>query len=180
MEENIMYTLSFKKFMEPENFPNDRIELYVIRDGNKVFYVGISKANVWNRWFGGYGRMQKNIYGEWVTHDSISNAVLKNMPKSLKWSVDLWVASECAIFLGSLSKDLMDIENQMIVALLPKINVTGNSKEFEDRYNGYRIKDYISYIKSNRSKIAKRTKTVKKNNVIDIVSLPMEDDTIPF
>jgi hypothetical protein len=179
-----MYTLSFKKFTDPDYFPNEKVVLYVIRDNDQVFYVGISKANVWYRWFGANGRMVKNIYEEWVSYDSIGNHIIRNMPKSFRWNVDLWVADETIAFLGSSNTDLKDIENEMISALWPSINSIGNSREFAGQHQGYKLKGYLEYVKNHREKIVKHSelRTASKKidlSEIDIMELPPEDE-IPF
>ena len=179
-----MYTLSFEKFMDPDNLSYDNVVLYVVRNNDEIFYVGISKVNVWYRWFGANGRMIKNVYNEWISYDSIGNHIIRNMPKSFIWDVDLWTANECVTFLSSSNTDLKDIENEMISALLPKINLTGNSKDFTSEYDGYRLKDYLEYLKNHQEKIAKRSELRAASKEIDLseidfMELPPEDD-IPF
>jgi hypothetical protein len=170
-----MYTLKFESFIDPENYPVDRIVLYVVRDGSTVLYVGVSKSNVWGRWFGSYGRMQKNFYDEWVARDSIATHIVRNMPMSLSFEVDLWAIAESIDFLGSQSADLDIVENEMIVALLPKFNYIGNSPG--RNYEGYKAKEYLQYIQGHQSAI--KNKTSRPPVELDSESIPTEDD-IPF
>lgn len=179
-----MYTLSFEKFTDPDYLPDEKVVLYVVRDNDKIFYVGISKANVWYRWFGANGRMVKNVYDEWISYDSIGNHIIRNMPKSFMWNIDLWTADECVAFLGSSSTNLKDIENELMAALLPEINYIGNSREFTSEYNSYKLNEYLEYVKSHQEKIAKRSELRAASKAIDlsdidIMELPPEDD-IPF
>jgi hypothetical protein len=171
-----MYTLQFKEFLNPDKFPHDNITLYILRDGKKVLYVGISKANVWNRWFGSFGRMHKNIYGEWITSDSISIHIVGNMPKSLDFEIDLWTLDESIIFLGSKSGDLESVENEMIVALLPQFNYVGNFHN--GVHEGYKITEYLQYTKDHQSKIKNRANIFRA--VPEDTSETLIEDDIPF
>ena len=85
-----MITMTFSKFTNPDNFPDDDdIELYVLRKSKKILYIGISESNVWNRWFGNRGRMYKNAGGYWNGSDTTSISIIQNMPASLRWNIDL-------------------------------------------------------------------------------------------
>lgn len=179
-----MHTLSFEKFTDPDYFPDGKIALYVVRDNEQIFYVGISKASVWYRWFGANGRMIKNVYNEWISYDSIGNLIIRNMPESFTWNIDLWTADEAVTFLNSSSTNLKDIENEMISALLPSINLIGNSREFTSEYEGVRLKDYLEYVNQHQEKIVKQSEVRAEAKKIDLselelLELPPEDD-IPF
>lgn len=178
-----MHTLSFEKFTNLDYYPIGNIVLYVVRENNKILYVGISNAGVYNRWFGSQGRMTKNIYDEWVTYDMIGNLIVDNMPKSFKWSIDLWTLGEVSGFLGSSSADLKCIENELICALLPSTNVIGNSKDYINKYVGSRTKEYLAYVKSHKEKTEKKSvikaRKIIKAGKIDFMTL-MPEDEIPF
>lgn len=148
-----MITLTFKDFSNPENFPdNVGIELYVLRNKQEFLYVGISKSNVWNRWFGSRGRMWKvfdrngNHIG-WNSTGYVGITIIKEMPESLLWEIDLWSLKECVEFLGipfiedfPLIKssqfghiyDIKEIEPKFISKLSTKLNSIYNSNSFPD------------------------------------------------
>jgi hypothetical protein len=180
-----MYTLSFEKFVDPDYFPDDKIVLYVVREKENIYYVGISKTNVWYRWFGANGRMVKNVYDEWISYDSIGSHIIQNMPKSYKWDIDLWTVEESNQFLDSSSANLKDIESEMISAILPSINFIGNSRDYRNEYNGHKVDKYLEYIKSHQEKIVKQSEIRAEAKKIDfgesefMAELPPEDD-IPF
>jgi len=179
-----MYTLPFEKFIDPDYFPESKIVLYVVREKEHIYYVGISKTNVWYRWFGANGRMVKNIYDKWISYDSIGNHIIQNMPKSYKWDIDLWTAEESNQFLDSSSTNLKDIESEMISAVLPSINFIGNSRDYSNENDSHKLDKYLEYIKSHQEKILKRSKIRTSKNELnlsemDMMEIPPEDD-IPF
>ena len=170
-----MYTLSFEKFTNPGNMPKDNIVLYVVRNKKNILYVGMSRANVWNRWFGYSGRITKNIYNELVYHDAISMMIVNGLPDSNKWSIDLWTKEECASFLGCKSDDLRSVESELIASLLPKINVIGNSV-YDFTCKGDRVYQYFEYIRNNRQKATKE----KKPEIIKWTGEILPETDIPF
>ena len=141
-----MITMTFSKFANPDNFPDDDdIELYVLRNSKKILYIGISESNVWNRWFGNRGRMYKNAGGHWNGSDTTSISIIQNMPASLRWNIDLWTLKDCLSFLGIkyISKNdfpndwcfypngfgrytIKDVEPKFIANLMPEYNGTYN------------------------------------------------------
>jgi hypothetical protein len=179
-----MYTLSFRKFTDPGNFPNDNVKLYVVRDRRDFLYIGVSKKNVWGRWFNqSRGRMRKDVYGNWVTHDAIGAYIARNLPGSLKWQVDLWRIDECADFLQTPSTYLFSVESFMIAALLPRINRQGNTSIFSAEYYNSRREYYFDYIDGRRIKWTSSATAVisegRKESRAQEFGLPTEDD-IPF
>lgn len=147
-----LITLTFSEFANPDNFPDDlEVELYVLREGDGFLYIGISQRNVWNRWFGNFGRMQKGHDGGWIAHDSVGAAIVRNLPASLRWEIDLWGIEECLQYLGwdYFYKDGFDnecfrfrdgfarhsiekVEVALINRLRPAYNVTHNTGQLPD------------------------------------------------
>lgn len=133
--ENKMLKLSFAKFMNLEDFPDHAgYELYIVKGARKTLYIGISQRNIWNRWFySGKCHMFQIYDGSWNGNTSIGVEVAKNMPKSLKWKIELWTLEDCQVFLIKDTRelgwlpgrfDITDIEPLMIRKLNPTFNST--------------------------------------------------------
>ncbi len=170
-----MYTLQFNDFMDADKFPSGNLVLYVVRNKSNILYVGISKSGIWNRWFGSRGRLTKNIYDEWLYTDSISSFIVKNMPQSLKYSIDLWTIEECRDFLSITDTHLRDVENSMIADLFPSINFINNTRS--NFPVGIKVKEYMTYIKLH--------KQIYKNKVLQSTfsssnGLILPEEEIPF
>lgn len=140
-----MLSLTFKEFMKGnygekigKYYSETDHKLYVIRNGDDILYVGISKSGIWNRWFGGLGRMKK-INGRWWWKDLISREIIEHMPESLKYTIELYSLDELfEIFkdeIGERYTDnawreatwrLSDLEAMMIEKLHPALNVQNN------------------------------------------------------
>jgi hypothetical protein len=111
-------TMTFERFMKLEKEPPHN--LYIIWKRRKALYVGISKSGVWSRWFGRRGRLYK-LGQSWAAEDTIGEVVIKNMPASLKWKVELR-------YYGILNnEDLRYNEMRLIGELHPSYNSTYNS-----------------------------------------------------
>lgn len=121
--------LGFEQFMSGDYEEEEHNDLYVLRNEEGVLYVGISRNDIWDRWFSGWGsHMIRTIYGEWYPNSSVGEAVVTNMPASLKWTIELWTREDCAAFLGvdptpynMLSRNL---EAKMINRLHASLNIT--------------------------------------------------------
>lgn len=174
-----MLTMSFSKFTDPNNFPDDAgIELYVLRKNKKFLYIGISESNVWNRWFGSRGRMYKNAGGYWNGSDTTSISIIENMPASFRWNIDLWTLKDCLSFLEieHISKNdfpsdwcfypsgfgrytIKDVEPEFIHKLLPEYNGTYNNvtRLTKRAADGGWASRYFKFISAERSFPAKVT-----------------------
>jgi hypothetical protein len=133
-----MIEIPFGQFMDGKFEDGGKgYELYIVKRYNEILYVGISRANIWNRWFGGRGRIRKNAGGYWYSTDSIGSEIVENMPNSLCWMIELWTQEDCKklfaadiINKGYHSSDRCDItvyEPMMIAKLSPSFNRTYNS-----------------------------------------------------
>lgn len=89
--------MSFRRFLDGK-YHDGNHNLYIIWKGKQALYVGISHDNIWYRWFkrswqGHMSFMQKYSGtlegGEWVGHSPIGRVIATNLPKSLKWTVEL-------------------------------------------------------------------------------------------
>jgi len=155
-----MITLTFSEFSNPDNFPDDdAIELYVLRDKEKILYIGISKSNVWNRWFGNLGRMWTTSSGKWNTKDQVGLHIIENFPQSNEWEIDLLTLQDCLNFLeveyvigeyGFLFRpnsvfyfDIKDVEPKMIGKLHPFLNRIYNGGKEDIEF----VNKYYNFIK---------------------------------
>mgnify|MGYP001373148840 CR=1 FL=1 len=145
-----MIALTFDEFQDDEKFPDDdEIELYIVKDRKKVLYIGISKDNVYNRWFSMPSSHMRFVQkysgtlegGVWVGQSSIGIEIQKNFPKSLKWKIQLWSLKDCLEFLKMdyvyedhlylyphkcAWYDIKTVEPKMIRHFRPKFNVIYN------------------------------------------------------
>jgi|GEM_PF-1652919 len=126
-----MIELAFCDFHDRQ-YEENLFCLYVIKNGlGDVLYVGISTANIWERWFGWGGHMLWDgnvIYGQSPIGIKIEN----HLPDSLKWGSQIWTLKDCLDFCKSnLSENtsmltIHDIEPIMIQRLSPALNTTYN------------------------------------------------------
>ena len=125
-----MVSVPLEQFMDADFDCND-YELYVLRGNSEILYVGISKANIWNRWFGGLGRMYQTAGGQWKAKDPVGATVVENMPHSLNWTIELWTTDDLRnLFSKELERigfnpercEVNTFEPWMILKLSPKLN----------------------------------------------------------
>jgi len=132
-----MIELDFLQFHE-QKYREKRYELYVLKNGlGDILYIGISKSNVWERWFGWGGHMMWDgnvIYGESPIGVKIEN----HLPDSLNWKIQLWTLEDCIKFCRKelpgdiLEKTINDVEPIMIRKLSPALNNTYNLNPGKD------------------------------------------------
>lgn len=141
-----MISLSFKQFMSGEYTTRGYHELYVLRNKEDILYIGISQNISW-RWFGGLSsHLMQNIYGEWIYNSTAGEVVVRNMPESLDWTIELWTLRDCVRFLGGkirkwklTYRGINIIEPYMIMRLKPLLNVSladgyHHSQELRQKY----------------------------------------------
>lgn len=125
-----MITLTFEEFRRGDYDDREEFhELYVLRRGDEVLYVGISARGAWMRWFGWNGHITRNGWGEDLHTSSAGRAVIEHAPESNKWLVELWTIEDCArLFIGDefepFQMPLRRAENLMIERRRPVLNVT--------------------------------------------------------
>jgi hypothetical protein len=119
-----------------ENFHNqDYVEegydLYVMKNGvGDVLYVGISKRNIWERWFGWNGHIMwsdRMIDG----NSSVGQKIVDHLPESLNWKIQLWALEDCVNFCKDefhipKKPNINAMESLMIRKLSPILNASCN------------------------------------------------------
>ncbi len=137
-----MKTLTFRDFMNG-NYDDDDYSIYIVRDNSNVLYIGISRGNVYNRWFStDYCHISRFSNGAIRGNSIIGQAIANNLPISLDWSIDLWRVEDCIQLLGDNSPckseydndALNKLERHLIKELNPIFNVTHNTQRDTGRY----------------------------------------------
>jgi len=93
-----MISLPFETFKAGEYSDNIQapFTLYMVFNGPKCLYIGITTNNPFNRWFNnGHSHCLINIYGELQGQSKIGRMVAESMPESNKWEVQLWTTKDC-------------------------------------------------------------------------------------
>jgi len=131
-----MDTLTFEKFMSGD-YPDDDYSIYIVRDNAEVLYIGISRDNIYDRWFtASYSHIIKFADGALMGRSTIGEVIVGNMPNSLQWSIDLLSIEDCIKLLGDKSpckseydnNALDKLERYLISELNPLFNVTHKTK----------------------------------------------------
>ena len=131
-----MDTLTFEKFMSGDH-PDDDYSVYIVRDNTEVLYIGISRDNIYDRWFtASYSHIIKFADGALMGRSTIGEVIVGNMPNSLQWSIDLLSIDDCIKLLGDKSpckskydnNALDKLERYLISELNPLFNVTHKTK----------------------------------------------------
>jgi hypothetical protein len=115
------------------NYKKGNFSLYVLRDGKTVLYVGISKVDIWDRWFGNLTPHMEVFKTEkhqvFRGNTRAGRSVAENYPESIKWTVELWTVDDCKEYLLSFGvdktylSDLLSVEREMIRQRKPLYNV---------------------------------------------------------
>jgi hypothetical protein len=95
--------------------------LYIIWMKKQALYVGISRNNIWHRWF---GQRDSHIYmidDQWIKDYSspIGSVIVYNRPASLKWKIEL---QHYRTYL--FDENLAEVEKGLIHKLRPLFNTT--------------------------------------------------------
>ena len=132
-----MIELDFQQFHD-QKYREQGYELYVLKNGlGGILYIGISKNDIWQRWFGWGGHMTWDgnvIYGESPVGVKIEN----HLPDSLNWKIQLWTLQDCVNFcrnelpIDTLAITIQEIEPIMIRKLSPALNGTYNLNPGKD------------------------------------------------
>ena len=123
------YTLD--QFINHETDEGD-YRIYAIFDGEDCLYVGKASLGVWARWFGRGGHIQKNIAGKWFGTSPIGKKIVKNIPTSLKWVIEMHTVKDCKndilTFVCPHFKrlDIDSAEIALIKKYRPKLNIIYN------------------------------------------------------
>jgi hypothetical protein len=125
-----MIEITFEDFHE-HNFDEEGFVLYVLKNGlDDALYVGISRKNIWSRWFAFGGHMiwdGKYIIGQ----SAVGQKIVDQLPDSLKWKIQLWMFKDCIEFCKDILPPLRQytiefVEPFMIQKLSPILNGSYN------------------------------------------------------
>lgn len=113
-------SLSLKRFLLVEECPMDwrRLDLYLFRDENVVFYVGQSHL--------AFARVWEHLLGGFHGHSIVGRFVWCNWPVSMKFTIEL-LSSQAEQFI-SRGNDLSAAERELIRRCSPCFNVSGNNQ----------------------------------------------------
>jgi len=106
--------LTFDKFAKGDYDEGER-NLYIVWRRQQCLYVGVSRANIWNRWFSrGIQSHIFNVGGHWrVDYSStMGRVIIRNLPASLSWKIEL----------RHITQDLREAEEKLIYQLRPLFN----------------------------------------------------------
>lgn len=124
--------MNFETFLSG-NYAHGKHNLYTVWYRRQALYVGIARDNIWNRWFsrGGQSHMyfvQKHSGtregGRWAGITPVGRVIAINLPKSLKWKVEL---RHCNTFSWCNDELLEDAERRLIREFHPLFNTTYRS-----------------------------------------------------
>ena len=131
-----MIEITFEDFHEC-NFPEGGFELYVLKNGfHDTLYVGISRKNIWSRWFAFGGHMiwdGKYIIGQ----SAVGQKIVDHLPDSLKWKFQLWMLDDCIEF----CKDILPPLRQYTIELVEPFMIKKLSPILNGSYNLHPGKD---------------------------------------
>jgi hypothetical protein len=128
-------TMTFAQFLH-DSRRHSKHNLYLVWKGKHALYVGIAHEHIWTRWFnrGSQGHM---LYywtpnGKTLSGASPIGAVIqRNLPKSLKWKVEL---RHFNTFSWCPDERLEDAEHRLIQEFRPLFNTTYRPS-FTDKEN---------------------------------------------
>jgi hypothetical protein len=134
-----MKSLTFKEFIDGKYVDDDDYAIYIVKNNADVLYVGISRDNIYNRWFTAeHSHIVRTANGTAIRGNSaIGQAIVENLPKSLEWTVILLTEAECIERLGDRSpckseydnNALTKLERYLISKLQPLFNATHNTQQ---------------------------------------------------
>ena len=131
-----MIEITFEEFHEYDYY-EEGFRLYVLKNGfDDALYVGISRSNIWNRWFAFGGHMiwdGKRIFGQ----TAVGQKIVDHLPDSLNWKIQLWTLEDCIGFCKDILPPLRQypiefVEPFMITKLSPILKLTYNLRPRKD------------------------------------------------
>jgi hypothetical protein len=107
-----------KQFIQLEECPEEwkKLDLYVIRDENSVFYVGQSYC--------AFERVWDHIKNGYKWRSDVGRFILCNWPKSMNYEIEL--ASSCSQEFDAVGYDLSKAEEMLIKMYKPCFNISQN------------------------------------------------------
>lgn len=141
-----MIEITFEQFHNQEYVDVQEVDppdyqLYVVKNGlGEVLYVGISKVDIWERWFGGAaGHMQVGSDGQPYGLSRIGKVIERRLPAAWSWKIELWTEKDCRDFLmretnfGDHNTGTIEtLEPLMIQRMEPLYNVSHGGGQHED------------------------------------------------
>lgn len=120
--------------------------IYVVRDGDTVFYVGQSASIIQRLW----GHMGNEIHGGWASFghraSDLGRLIRANLPQSRDWIIDLLTLKECKDYtvfnVPALTVDMAEVA--LINILHPCLNRYMNLCYNDDRLASYELPWKIS------------------------------------
>jgi len=136
-----MIKIKFSDFIR-HNY-QDEFCLYILRNSeDSPLYIGISRGDVWERWFGYGGHITLGRFGP-IPTSHVGRKVLDHHPESMNWKIELWSMDDCTGFCGSkVPDDLIFLEAYIIGAYSPVLNISHNPNPQPD--NTLESKEEIS------------------------------------
>lgn len=124
--------------------------VYVIRDPDVVFYVGMSENDIVDRVRQHFGR---GLYGRGAAFnkkDALGSLFEDNLPDSTEWLVEFRSLKECARFCNADPRSVAEAEVCMIAKLHPALNGTLNRspQHLPERYTRKAAERQIETIRS--------------------------------
>lgn len=129
-----MLSILFSEFVAGD-FDDDaeNHQLYVVKAGNEVLYIGITNDLIWNRWFSQGSSHMQIANGLLKGYSTVGRAIEDNLPESLGWTIAMYTLEDCIRILENDIKqgpwknvDIRLVENLMIQKMSPSLNVIGN------------------------------------------------------
>ena len=114
------FKLKVKQFILLEECPQEwkRLDLYVIRDGDLVFYVGQSYC--------AFDRVWDHIKNGYKWRSDVGRFILCNWPKSMNYEIELLSASSEEF--AAVSHNLTRAEEMLIKMYRPCFNISQNDE----------------------------------------------------
>lgn len=112
-----MFTLKLSAVLDRKTPEISSHDAYVIRDGDTVFYVGMTGKGIVHRMWAHLG---------WSNHTStLGKLIYANLPESREWSIQLFSKEECKC------RTAKRTETHLIQSLKPILNIRENSGGYE-------------------------------------------------
>jgi hypothetical protein len=118
MPAELEVSLPLKAFLQIERCPDEwqRLDLYLVRDAEVVFYVGQS--------YGAFHRVWEHFYGGFKGRSLLGRFIVCNWPASMRFQVQL-MSSKNACF-ACLDHDRLRCEQALIEQYAPCLNASLN------------------------------------------------------
>lgn len=133
-----MATITLKKFLF-DKFPLKsvcRANIYIVRDGKTIFYIGKSNADIIDRVKSHFG------FGDRFPGCSahLYSLMIDNIPQSGKWKIDFLTIDDCSRRLKRKFSSVEDAEIAMIYSIGPCLNTTYNNGNRQALPRKYTVK----------------------------------------